>query len=96
MSHFIDTNGGLHWLDNDLDRGILLSDCVKITDAEAEELSKPSKAEINAQRKAEIFAELDTIDAKSIRPIREGDTVRLSDLDKQAQVLRDELKALAL
>ena len=54
----------------------------------------PTQAEINSQRKAEILAALNTVDAKSIRPIREGDTMRLADLDKQAQVLREELKLL--
>lgn len=54
----------------------------------------PIEVDIKAQRKAEILAELDSLDAKSIRPIREGDTARLADLDKQAQALRDEFKSL--
>jgi len=54
----------------------------------------PIEVDIKIQRKAEILAELSSLDAKSIRPIREGDTKRLADLDKQAQALRDELKSL--
>lgn len=94
MSLYIDSQSKIH---DDMDGTaihLLPSDCVKITDAAAEELRKPSQTDTNSQRKDEILAELDTIDAKSIRPIREGDTKRLADLDEQAQALRDELKSL--
>ena len=43
--------------------------------------------EINAP----IYAKLDEIDRKSIRPAREGDTVRLAALEAQAQALRSQL-----
>ena len=45
-------------------------------------------------RIAEIYAALSALDMKSIRPTREGDLVRLADLELQAQMLRDELKGL--
>ncbi len=47
----------------------------------------PSAAEINAP----IYAKLAEIDLKSIRPAREGDTVRLAALEDQAKLLRAQL-----
>lgn len=44
----------------------------------------PSKYELNAP----ILAALVAIDAKSIRPLREGDTVRVAALEAQAVALR--------
>lgn len=45
-------------------------------------------------RAAEIKEELQAIDAKSIRPIREGDAARIADLEAQAAALREELRSL--
>lgn len=36
MSHFKDLNNNLYWLDNDFDANLIPSDCVLITDEEAE------------------------------------------------------------
>lgn len=47
-----------------------------------------------ADRKAEILAALSAIDAKSIRPLREGDVAQVEALEAQASVLRVELAAL--
>jgi hypothetical protein len=47
----------------------------------------PSAAEINAP----IYAALDEIDRKSIRPAREGDAARLAALEVQAAALRSQL-----
>lgn len=47
----------------------------------------PSAAEINAP----ILAQLDEIDRKSIRALREGDMVRVAALEIQAEVLRSQL-----
>ena len=41
---------------------------------------------------APILAELDAIDAKSIRPLREGDTARVGMLEQQAASLRLQLR----
>lgn len=54
----------------------------------------PTAAEIAAARKAEILAALSALDAKSIRPLREGDTARVDTLEAQASLLRAELAAL--
>lgn len=51
-------------------------------------------AEIAAARKAEILAALSALDAKSIRPLREGDAARVDALEAEAMVLRAELAAL--
>ena len=42
-------------------------------------------------RNAPIYAALDELDRKSIRPAREGDTARLAALEVQAAALRSQL-----
>jgi len=63
-----------------------------------EKPKEPTAKEIAAQKistqKAKIGAELDEIDAKSIRPLRAGETDRLAALEKQASALRSELAKL--
>jgi hypothetical protein len=56
--------------------------------------AKEIAAQKIATRKAQIGAELADIDAKSIRPLRAGETDRLIALEKQASVLRSELAKL--
>jgi hypothetical protein len=51
-------------------------------------------AELNAPRKEAILAELALIDVKSIRAIREGDSVRTAEWETKAAALRVELAAL--
>lgn len=46
---------------------------------------------LTEQRRADIYAQLDEIDRKSIRPAREGETARLAELTAQAVALRAEL-----
>ena len=43
-------------------------------------------------REGEIYVLLAQLDLKSIRPLSEGDTVRLLDLNTQKDALRQELK----
>lgn len=45
-------------------------------------------------REGEIYVLLAQLDLKSIRPLSEGDTVRLADLNAQKEALREELRAL--
>lgn len=54
----------------------------------------PTPEQVKAIRRAEIKAELTLIDAKSTRPLREGDTARIAALEAQAALLRSELAAL--
>lgn len=54
----------------------------------------PTAAEIAAARKAEILLLLAQIDDKSIRPLREGDAVRVAALEDQAVLLRAEMSTL--
>ena len=51
-------------------------------------------APTSAAKKSQILASLAALDAKSIRPLREGDAARISELDEQAAALRAELAAL--
>ena len=51
MSHFKDTNNGIHWLDDDSFTYMLPEGCVEITDEEAESLRPvhtPTYAELRA------------------------------------------------
>lgn len=45
-------------------------------------------------RIAAIHAELEALDRKSIRALREGDAARIDDLEAQAEALRVELRGL--
>ena len=54
----------------------------------------PTAAEVAAARKSEITGQLSALDAKSIRPLREGDAVRVAALDAQSAALRAELAKL--
>ena len=56
--------------------------------------SEPEPEDLTAKRIAEIKSELATIDQKSIRPLREGDTVRVAQYEAEAQLLREELATL--
>lgn len=66
------------------------------------ESDPPSAAEIAEQKKREITARLDDIDAKTTRPLRailnntgtEADKAKLKELERQAKTLRTELAAL--
>lgn len=45
-------------------------------------------------RIAQIHAELEALDRKSIRALREGDATRIADIESQAEALRVELRGL--
>jgi hypothetical protein len=55
----------------------------------------PEPADKNTQpRVIEIYAELDVIDRKCIRALRENDTARITQYEQQAEALRIELRSL--
>ena len=41
---------------------------------------------------APILAQLEALDAKSVRPLREGDSIRVAQLEQQAAELRAQLR----
>lgn len=90
MPHYKDTQNKLHFIDDVSFAHLLPAGCVQITDDEAEAL-RPAPV---VDRTAEIKAELQAIDAKSIRPIRDGDAARIAGLEAQAAALREELRLL--
>ena len=51
------------------------------------------KAKNNAIIKQDILKQLDQLDAKSIRALREGNTERIAQYEAQAQDLREQLNA---
>jgi len=54
----------------------------------------PSPAVEKESRRAEIILELSSLDLASIRPLRAGEGDRLAEIDRQAQLLREELAGL--
>jgi len=58
---------------------------------ESEELKVQS---IKNKRIAEIKAECDLLDAKSIRPMRNKEVDKIAEIEKQLTILRKELKVL--
>lgn len=71
MPHYKNTSGSVYWLDSDNDRHLLPTDCVPITDAEADALRAPTPEQIAAAERAATLAELVAIDLASIRALRE-------------------------
>ena len=53
-----------------------------------------SEDQVKAAKRVAVLAELDVIDRKSIRAIREGDSVRVAQWETQAAALRAELSGL--
>ena len=96
MPHYKDLSGKLHDLDSAEFEHFLPAGCVEITEAEADAIANPppTAEQVKATRTAEIKAALVELDAKSIRPLRDGDTARLSELESQANALRKELGSL--
>ena len=96
MPYYKDLSGKLHFLDSAEFEHLLPAGCVELTEAEADILANPppTAEQVKATRTAEIKAALVELDAKSIRPLRDGDTARLSELESQANALRKELGSL--
>lgn len=95
------TNDVFEYDDDQVASGIVRSGLVKMSSDEIAAHLNPAPS-VDQQR-AEIFAELDSIDAASARPLRailvgsatDGDRTRLAELDARACVLRAELASLA-
>lgn len=70
--------------------GMLLRDCTieEQEELDARRAAPPSASEFNAP----LLAQLAAIDAKSIRPLREGDGVRVAALEAEAAALRLKLR----
>ena len=62
--------------------------------ATSEEVTAYNLKQATEAKKTEILAELNLIDKKTIRPMSEGETERITELRVQAAKLRDELKTL--
>lgn len=71
------------------DDGISRSSCLASTLPEGTviEAYTPTAAELNAP----IYAQLDELDKKLIRPMSEGETERVAEIVAQKQALRDQL-----
>jgi len=60
----------------------------ELAEIESRRTAGPSSEMLNAP----ILAALSEIDRKSIRALREGNTVRIAELEQQAAALRNQLK----
>jgi len=56
--------------------------------------AEPTQEQKNAIRKQAILAEINALELKSLRPLREGDTERVKAIDNDIVSLREELKTL--
>jgi hypothetical protein len=52
----------------------------------------PTKEEVKTKTNAEIYAKLDAIDKKSIRALRDGDTVYIENYRAEAEKLRSQIQ----
>lgn len=69
------------------------SQAIEISQEEYEQLANEKQAlREKEERKQEILLQLNEIDNKSIRALRNNETDRLQDLEKQAEKLRQEIK----
>ena len=91
MQNYKDSNNKLYALDSTDFEHLIPKDCVRITQAETDIFNAPKPPTVDEQN-APIKEQLNTIDLKSIRALREGDAVRLKVLDDQAKALRIQLK----
>lgn len=96
MPYYKDLSNKLHFLDSADFEHLIPEGCIEITEAEVDILANPppTAEQVKAARTAEIKAALAEIDVKSIRPLRDGDTARLAELEAQAEALRKELSSL--
>jgi hypothetical protein len=62
---------------------------ISILEVEADVIRLASQPVVNPNNA--LYAQLDTIDIKSIRALREGDTTRVANLEAQAVILRGQL-----
>lgn len=80
------TNTVVHVIDDDgISRSSMLATLVP--DNEAIEAYVPTTAELNAP----IYAQLDALDKKLIRPLSEGETDRVAEIVAQKAALRSQL-----
>ena len=71
------------------------SQAIEISQEEYEQLANEKQAlREKEERKQEILLQLNEIDNKSIRALRNNEADRLQELEKQAEELREELKEL--
>ena len=55
---------------------------------------QPAVPYVPVRTRADVLADLQAIDARSVRALREGNAARIDELETQAQALRTELAAL--
>ena len=96
MPYYKDLSNKLHAPDAYGFEHLLPAGSIEITQEEYDILANPppTAEQVKATRTAQIKAALAELDAKSIRPLRDGDTARLSELEAQANALRKELGSL--
>ena len=95
MKLFKDQNGAIYAYEEDGSQdAFILPELIPISEQEAEELRRPTAAQVKSDRIAAIDAELAFIDAKRARALSDavltGDKTRAQALEDQAAPLRAE------
>lgn len=92
MIFYKDSNNTIHALDSIEFEHLLPTDCISITDGEAQELQSKTDVNTNIDRLAEIDATLTILDTKKIRAISDAillkDTSKLEELEEESNKLR--------
>lgn len=82
------------WIEKQF-KGYYICSSANITDGTLNPNFEQEQAEREKQKRiSEIKLELDTLDLKTIRPLRAGETDRLAQLEARAQELREQLQNL--
>ena len=107
-NYYIEKDGKIIFVDTDLQRLQNTVALGEYSELEIKETERPivnfefadtpeyiaeQKQKENAIIKQDILKQLDQLDAKSIRALREGNTERIAQYEAQAQKLREQLNA---
>ena len=105
ITYYIEKDNKIIFVDTDLERlqntvigqDLIIQETERPIDnfqfADTPEYIAEQKAKNNAIIKQDILKQLDQLDAKSIRALREGNTERIAQYEAQAQDLREQLNA---
>lgn len=94
MPYYKEIGGNIHVLDNTEFAHLLPAGCVEITEAEADELRRPTPEQIAATHVAQIKPQIASIEAGQARAVREaalGDMTHLLAINASIEALRAQL-----
>jgi hypothetical protein len=96
MQAYKDSNNKLHVIDDEKFEYLLPKDCVKISQAEADELIKSTPEQVKAEKDAKVKSKIDELELKSLRAMREAlltnDKVNLEAIEAEIVTEREKLE----